>query len=137
MSVTYLDPTGLPKVGLYHQAAVTAGGPLVFVAGQVSVDAAGETVGAGDLAAQVEQSYVNVATALAAAGAGVHQLVKLTAYFVDWAPEKMPLIAEGLARAAQRLGLPELPAPPFTGIGVAALAAPDLMVEIEAVAAVG
>lgn len=109
----------------------------MFVAGQVAHDADGNPVGAGDLAAQVEQCYVNVATALAAAGASFDDVAKLTVYVVDWTPEKMPLLGEGLARAAERLGVPTLPAPPLTGIGVAALAEPDLLVEVEATAVVG
>ncbi|MEV6769435.1 hypothetical protein AB0N05_12500 [Nocardia sp. NPDC051030] len=51
---------------------------------------------------------------------------------VDWTPDKMSLFVEGAARAAKRLGVTALP--PLTGIGVAALAEPDLLVEIEATA---
>lgn len=46
----------------------------------------------------------------------------------------MPLFAEGVARAVEKLGI--TPAPPLTGIGVAALAAPGLLVEVEATAVV-
>ncbi|NPC98732.1 RidA family protein [Nocardioides sp. zg-DK7169] len=133
MAVELIDPEGLPEVGLYRQVSIGTGSRLVFLAGQVAIDAEGAVIGLGDLAAQVEQAYVNVGTALAAAGATFDDVVKLTAYFVDYEPGKMPLFVEGISRAAARLGI-ETPVAPLTGIGVAALAAPDLLVEIEATA---
>lgn len=135
MTITLRNPAGLPEVGAYHHVAVASPGRLVFVAGQVSWDADGVTVGAGDLAAQVEQCYVNVATSLAAAGATFDDLVRLTVYVVDWTPDKLPVFLEGVARAAARLG--STPAPPATLIGVAALDVPEHLVEVEATAAVG
>ena len=133
MPVTLLNPDALPQVPLYRQVAVASGSRMVFVAGQVAVDPSGELIGEGDLAAQVEQCYLNLAAALQAAGASFANVVKLTCYLVDYKPEKFPLFMEGRERAVQRLGIAE-PLPPFTGIGVAALAGPGLLVEIEAVA---
>ncbi|GAB2577119.1 RidA family protein [Kribbella endophytica] len=132
MTVTLINPAELPQIDLYRQVSVATGSKLVFVAGQVAWGADGATVGQGDLAAQVEQVYLNLAKALAAAGATFDNVAKLTAYLVDWTPDKMPAFLEGAGRAFARLGVD--PVPPFTGIGVAALAAPDLLVEIEAVA---
>lgn len=136
MPVTLLNPQGLPEVDLYRQVSVATGSKLVFTAGQVSVDAHGTLVGAGDLAAQAEQCYLNVATALAGAGATFDDVAKLTVYVVDWAPEKMGPFLEGVARAAAHLGI-DTPLPPFTGIGVAALAGEGLLLEVEATAVVG
>lgn len=132
MAVTMVDPEGLPAVGLYHHVAVATGTRLVSIAGQVAYDEQGRTVGPGDYAAQVEQSYLNVATALDAVGATFEDVVRLTMYVVDWSPDAMPLLLDGVARAAARLGTTA--APPFTGIGVSALAGPDLLVELEATA---
>jgi enamine deaminase RidA (YjgF/YER057c/UK114 family) len=132
MSVTMLDPEGLPQVGTHQQVALASGSRLVFVAGQVALDAEGRTVGADDLAAQVERCYLNVATALAAAGASFDDVAKLTLYVVDWTPDKLTVLGAGIARAAERLGITARP--PLTGIGVSALAAPDLLVEVEAIA---
>ncbi|MFD5748498.1 RidA family protein [Streptomyces sp. NPDC127033] len=132
MTITLVNPDGLPKVDLYRQVSVATGSRLVFVAGQVAWGADGATVGAGDLTAQVEQCYLNVGTALAGAGASFGDVAKLTVYLVDWTPDKMPLVEAGIARAAAKLG--GTPVPPLTGIGVAALAAPDLLVEVEATA---
>ncbi|QFU92111.1 RidA family protein [Amycolatopsis sp. YIM 10] len=134
MAINLVDPAGLPKVGLYRQVSIATGSKLVFVAGQVARDADGGKVGEGDFATQVEQCYLNLGTALAEAGATFDDVAKLTVYLVDWTPEKMPLFAEGLARASAKLGV--TPSAPLTGIGVAALAEPDLLVEIEATAVI-
>lgn len=135
MPVALLNPEGLPKPDTHHQVSVASGTKLVFVAGQVALGGDGGTVGVGDLAAQVEQCYLNVATALAAAGASFGDVVKLTVYAVDLTPDKLSLFVEGITRAAARLGI-ATPVPPLTGIGVGALAGPDLLVEVEATAVV-
>jgi enamine deaminase RidA (YjgF/YER057c/UK114 family) len=134
MTINLVNPEGLPEVPIYRQVAVATGSKLVFIAGQVAVDADGSRVGVGDFAAQVEQCYLNVATALAAAGASFDDVAKLTVYLVDWTPDKMPLFMEGVARASAKLGV--TPLPPLTGIGVAALAEPGLLVEVEATAVI-
>jgi enamine deaminase RidA (YjgF/YER057c/UK114 family) len=133
--ITLVDPAGLPQVGIYRQVAVATGSRTVHVAGQIARDAEGDKVGEGDFTAQVEQCYLNVGTALAEVGATFDDVVKLTLYFVasEWTPEKMPLFVEGVARAAATLGV-DVPMAPLTGIGVAALAEPDVLVEVEAIA---
>ncbi|MER6082842.1 RidA family protein [Streptomyces sp. NPDC001833] len=132
MAITLVNPSGLPKIDVYRQVSVATGSKLVFVAGQVAWDADGVTVGEGDLAAQVEQCYLNIATALAEAGGSFDDVAKLTFYVVDWTPDKMPPLLEGISRAAVKLGV--TPVPPTTLIGVAALDIPDHLVEIEATA---
>ncbi|MFF5139381.1 RidA family protein [Streptomyces sp. NPDC013157] len=132
MAITLVNPSGLPKIDVYRQVSIASGSKLVFVAGQVAWDADGVTVGEGDLAAQVEQCYLNIATALAEAGGSFDDVAKLTFYVVDWTPDKMPPLLEGISRAAVKLGV--TPVPPTTLIGVAALDIRDHLVEIEATA---
>lgn len=132
MAITLVNPGGLPEIDAYRQVSVATGSRLVFVAGQVAWDADGATVGDGDLAAQVEQCYLNVATALAGVGGSFDDVAKLTVYVVDWTPEKMPQFLDGVGRAAARLG--GSPVPPGTLIGVAALDVPEHLVEVEATA---
>ncbi|MGW1494965.1 RidA family protein [Streptomyces sp. NPDC002402] len=132
MPITLVNPEGLPKVDIYRQVSIATGSRLVHIAGQVARDADGGRVGEGDLAAQVEQCYLNIATALAEVGGSFADVVKLTVYVVDLTPDKMPMFLEGVARVAAKLGV--TPVPPLTGVGVAALAEPDLLVEVEATA---
>ncbi|MGW1812895.1 RidA family protein [Streptomyces sp. NPDC002125] len=134
MAITLTNPPGLPETGVYGQVSVATGSKLVFVAGQVAWDGDGVTVGEGDLAAQVEQCYVNVATALAGVGATFDDVAKLNVHVVDWTPDKMPLLLEGISRASARLGT--TPTPPATLLGVAALDIPEHMVEVEATAVI-
>ncbi|MGX7727996.1 RidA family protein [Rhodococcus sp. 2H158] len=135
MSINLVNPEGLPEVDLYRQLSIATGSKLIFMAGQVSVDVDGAIVGVGDLTTQAEQCYLNVATALAAAGASFDDVVKLTVYLVDWAPDKMGQFVEGVTRASAKLGI-ATPLPPLTGIGVAALAEPELLIEVEATAVI-
>lgn len=132
MPIELLNPEGLPKPDVYRQVAVATGTRTVYLAGQVARTADGEPVGADDLAAQVEQAFVNVATALDAVGGSFADVAKLTIYLVDWKPEKMSALGEGVGRAASRLGIDPVRA--VTLIGVAALGEPDLLVEVDAVA---
>lgn len=117
---------------VYRQMSVATGSRMVFLAGQVARDADGTPVGAGDLAAQVEQAYLNIGTAPAAVGGSFDDVAKLTVYVVDWSPEKFPLLGEGVARAGAKLGVD--PVKPITLLSVAALGEPDLLVEVDATA---
>ncbi|MFD4139623.1 RidA family protein [Streptomyces sp. NPDC058572] len=134
MAITLMNPDGLPETDAYRQVSIATGSKLVFIAGQVACDVDGVTVGEGDLAAQVEQCYLNIGTALAAAGASFDDVAKLTVHVVDWTPDKMPLLMKGVTRAAAKLGV--TPVPPATLLGVAALDVPDHLVEIEATAVI-
>ncbi|MER6445375.1 RidA family protein [Streptomyces venezuelae] len=134
MPITLVNPVGLPEIDAYRQVSVATGSKLVFVAGQVAWDADGVTIGEGDLAAQVERCYLNVSTALAEVGASFDDVAKLTVYVVDWTPDKMPLLMEGITRAATTLGV--TPTPPASLLGVATLDVPEHLVEIEATAVI-
>lgn len=133
MTITLTDPKGLPKVELYRQMSIATGSRLVFIAGQVAWDAEGNLVGEGDLAAQVEQCFLNVGTALAEVGGSFDNIVKLNIWVADWSVDKMPLWEEGRARACAKLGVTTF-VPPGTLLGVGALFVPEHLVEIEAIA---
>jgi enamine deaminase RidA (YjgF/YER057c/UK114 family) len=132
MTVHAFNPPGLPTPDAYRQIAIATGSRMVYLSGQVARTASGERVGEGDLVAQTEQAYLNVATALAAVGASFDNVARLNLYVLDWAPHKWQDIQEGARRAAHRLQA-DL-ARPMTLIGAAALAEPDLLVEVEATA---
>ncbi|MET9692273.1 RidA family protein [Streptomyces sp. NPDC006514] len=134
MAITLVNPKGLPEIDAYRQVSIATGSKLVFIAGQVAWQADGVTVGEGDLAAQVEQCYLNIGTALAEVGGSFNDVAKLTLYVVDWTPDKMPLLMEGIDRAAAKLGA--APVPPASLLGVAALDVPEHLVEIEATAVI-
>lgn len=132
MAVEVSNPEGLPKPDMYRQVAVATGSRFVFIAGQVARDADGQPVGSGDLAAQTEQAFRNVARAIASVGGSFADIAKLNVYVVDWSPEKMASLGEGAMRAAA--GGDVDPLKPITLIGVQSLGEPDLLIEIEATA---
>ena len=132
MPVQLVNPPGLPVPEVYAQLSVATGSRTVYLSGQVARDADGRPVGPGDLAAQTEQALLNVATGLAGVGGTFDDVAKLTVYVVDWTPDKLAALGEGIGRAAGRLGVD--PTKPVTLIGVAGLGEPDLLVEVDAIA---
>jgi 2-iminobutanoate/2-iminopropanoate deaminase len=64
-------------------------GRLVFITGQMALDAEGQLVGPGDFAAQVEQVFDNLVAALAAADATFDHVIKLTVLSVQDFTEHM------------------------------------------------
>jgi enamine deaminase RidA (YjgF/YER057c/UK114 family) len=108
---------------------VAVGTRIIHTAGQVSIDERGELVGAGDYAAQTAQVMRNIGLALAAAGASYADIVKITTYVVNYKPELRAVI--GKARAPF---FADRTPPASTLVGVTALALPEWLVEIEAVA---
>jgi len=69
-------------VGPYSQAI--AAGPLVFVSGQIPLDAQGRLV-QGDIVIQTVQVIANLKVILAAAGLALKDVVKTTVYLADLA----------------------------------------------------
>lgn len=124
-------PKGLLLNPAFSQVVVAAGTRTIYTAGQVAMDESGALVGGSDLAAQTTQVMHNVGLALAAAGASFAHVVKITTYVVNYKPEHRAII--GKARAPFFAdGTP----PASTLVGVSALAAPEWLVEIEAIAVV-
>ena len=130
MSLELIKPEDLPAPAAYTQVIVATGQRLIFVAGQVAVDAEGNLVGPGDVAAQARQAFANVGRALAAAGAGPQDVAKITTYVVHHRAEYRPLISEA------RVAVFGDHKPTSTLVGVEALALPDYLIEVEAIAVI-
>ena len=104
-------------------------GDLVIVSGQAAIDQDGHIVGVGDFDAQAEQVFRNLTRVLEAAGSGLDRVVKVTIYLTDMG--NFPKIVE----LRRRWFSPPYPAD--TIVEVAALALPELELEIEAIATAG
>jgi enamine deaminase RidA (YjgF/YER057c/UK114 family) len=115
--------------GFGYSQVVFGSGRLVVVAGQIARDENGELVGRGDPVAQTRQVFENLRRCLAAAGATFEDVVKLS-YFVTDA-SFLPAIRDVRDEYVDT----ENP-PASTAVQVAALFAPDYLVEIEAMALV-
>jgi reactive intermediate/imine deaminase len=129
MAKEAINPEGLPApVGPYSNVVTTPPGKLVFVAGQVALDAGGNIVGAGDIVAQTRQVMENIRLALEAAGATFADVVKIVNYITD--------VNEFSKMAAVRREYLREPHPTSTLVEVQALMFPELMIEIEAMAVI-
>jgi enamine deaminase RidA (YjgF/YER057c/UK114 family) len=116
-----------PHPGFSH-AASAAG--LVFVSGQIGADAGGRVVSPGEIVAQFTQAIRNVATALAAAGAGPEHALKLTYFVTDREAYRSALAPIG--SAYREVFGRHYPATSL--FEVKGLFDPEAMVEIECVA---
>jgi len=134
MNKQYLNPKELGAAPKFYSHAVSLAGQakLVYVSGQVSWGPDGRVVGAGDMRAQCEQVFKNLTAVLAAAGAGWGDIVKMNSYMVNLNAENVATFRE--ARAAY-LKPGQMPA--STLVGVTSLVQPELLLEVEVVAAVG
>jgi 2-iminobutanoate/2-iminopropanoate deaminase len=122
------DEAPAPVAGApYSQAIAASGGEVLWVSGQVPLDAAG-SLAADDVPGQTRQCLANVAAVVAAAGGSMADVVKTTVYMTDLA-----MFGEMNTVYAEAFG--EMP-PARATIGVAALPA-GAQVEIEAIAVLG
>jgi enamine deaminase RidA (YjgF/YER057c/UK114 family) len=128
VTLQLINPEGLPTPGTYTQVVVATGSKLVFIAGQEPEDPQGNSVGAGDLAAQARQVYANLGRALA--GARPEQVAKITIYVVGYRREYLPVIEEA------RRGLFGDHKPIDTLVGVQTLARPEYLIEVDAIAVI-
>ena len=119
-----LNPEGLHQrrvndLLLYsHAVIVDQPQKLIFISGQLARAADGSIVGVGDMRAQLRKTLENLRTALFAAGADLRTLVRTNTYVTD---------IEFYSHAM----------PTSTTVEVRRLAQPELLVEIDAIAALG
>lgn len=125
-AIRRVNPPTLAKPNGYAQVVIATGSRTIFLAGQTPVDREGKIVGAGDFRAQANQAFENVKAALAAAGVGFDQIVRVNYYVLDMA--NAPVLRE--VRNTY-LGS-NIPA--STLIEVKKLAREEYMIEIEATA---
>jgi enamine deaminase RidA (YjgF/YER057c/UK114 family) len=123
-------PETMPQpASRYSQVALAEGVTRrLEISGQVGVHPDGTA--AEGLANQLDTALANVDRALVAAGMTRANLMKITVYLTENSPEA---IATYRARRDHWVG--DAPAPAATLLVVAGLAAPHLVVEVDAVAA--
>ena len=133
MSHTIVNPDGLhdpAPFGYSHTVAIPSGTELILVAGQYGSDLNGTVVSA-DFGEQVRQAFGNLGVALGTHGLDLSDVVQLRTYVVNLDFDKLGAIGQAVGS-----GCGDTP-PTQTVIGVAGLAMPDILfeVEVEAVAA--
>ncbi|HXU89204.1 MAG TPA: RidA family protein [Methylomirabilota bacterium] len=131
--ISAVRPRTLPKPAGFSYGYEVKSGRLLFVAGQVAVDAEGRIVGRGDLVAQFRQTCANIHAVLSAAGGEMTDLVKLTIYVLDVAEYRKNLKAIG--EVYREYFGKHFPAMTLVGARDLFDAADGALIEIEGVAA--
>jgi enamine deaminase RidA (YjgF/YER057c/UK114 family) len=124
---SYINPPGLVAPTGYTHVVVAADRRTVYIAGQVAFDSAGKLVGGSDFKAQAEQVFANLRRALGSVDASFADVVKTTTFITD--AKQVPALRDIRSRYLD----PEHP-PANTLLVISALARPELLIEIEAVA---
>ena len=127
-SIIRLNPTTLPNAGEmgYSQISIVEPGRMAYISGQVAWQANGQAVPEG-LVEQMTIVSHNAKAALDAVGATPHDVVIARIYMVNLTPERLEEVMPSF------LSTFEGAQPCVTGVGVEALSAPDLQVEMELV----
>lgn len=130
MTIERINPAGMHANPAFSQGIVVpANRRLLFIGGQNAVNARGEVVGAGDVAAQAGQALDNLLTVLAAAGGTLDDLVEVSILLAEGA-DLHAAYGAWMARSAG-MGKP----PTVTFARVAGLARPEYLIEVKAIAA--
>ena len=78
----FINPSTMSKpIGFAHVVDITGPGRMIYIAGQLGIDADGKL--AGSLREQIAQAFENIRQGLSAVGAGFMDIVKLNVYLVD------------------------------------------------------
>jgi enamine deaminase RidA (YjgF/YER057c/UK114 family) len=130
--VSHFNPPELPVPSGYSHAS-SGSGEVVFVGGQVGCDVSGKILEPGDMTAQFGRAIRNLGIALAAAGCGPTDVIKVNYLVTDVTAYRAALKPIG-AHYREVFGR-NFPA--STLLEVKGLFDPEAMVEIEAVAVRG
>ena len=127
-AVTYRNPAGLWTSPRLTQVVEVANARMIYLSGQTPADAS-YRVRSADFVAQANAVYDNIEIALKAVGAGLRNVVKTTTYLVDAA--HIPAIRDVRIERYRDLEAP----PANTLLIVSRLAEPEMLIEIDVVAA--
>ena len=126
---SYINAPDAPTPIAYSH--VVKMGPMLFVSGQLPIDAKRQLVAPGDLRGQTRQVLENIRRVLAAAGASWGDVAKLTIFVVGM--DQIQQVREARQAYYQEQGIEP---PAATAVGVAGLAVEGALIEIEAFAVV-
>jgi enamine deaminase RidA (YjgF/YER057c/UK114 family) len=128
-----LNPDSMGKpLGQYSQIARAKGGELVFIAGQLATDEAGNLVGEGNFDAQCAQVYANIEAALKSVGGGWKNVVQFTTYLVH--SQDVPRLRAFRQREFGKF-FPDGAYPPNTLLIIDRLVSESHLIEVQTVAA--
>jgi 2-iminobutanoate/2-iminopropanoate deaminase len=124
----YSAPGVFEPVAYSQAIKVTGAQTILFLAGQVAYDKDGAVLHRGDFKSQAREVFRCIKALVEAGGGRMDSIVKITTYLTDvrYRPDLVPIREEFFGKKG----------PASTLIQVAALAHPDYLIEIEAIAVV-
>jgi enamine deaminase RidA (YjgF/YER057c/UK114 family) len=131
--IKIFNPDGLAKpAGTYTHIAHAKTQDVIFIAGQLPMDASGNTVGKGDFEAQCAQVYANIHIALRAVGADWNNVGQFTSFLVR--PQDAAAFRAYRGREFPKM-FPGGAYPPNTLLIISRLADENYLLEVQTVAA--
>lgn len=126
--IRFVNPTTLSKPVGYSHLAEVSNAKMIYISGQVALDQAGNLVGEDDMRAQAQQVFTNLKAALEAVGADFNSVVKLNFYLLDISQ------VQAIGEVRDQYVNTQHP-PTSTAVEVRRLFREDILIEVEAVAA--
>ncbi len=125
----FINPPEIAPANGYTHVVEVSNSKMVFIAGQIAFDTAGNLVGKDNLQQQAEQVFENLKAALASVDADFSHVVKFTFFMTDIS--QIPVVREVRNRYI------DLAHPPASSaFEVRKLFRDELLIEIEAIAAI-
>jgi len=126
--IRIVNPDSISKPFGYSHVAEVTNARMIYISGQVALDQAGNLVGEGDMRAQAQQVFANLRAALEAVGADFNNVVKLNFYLLDISQ------VQAIREVRDQYVNTQRP-PTSTAVEVRRLFREDILIEVEAVAA--
>lgn len=122
-----IQPDTVPRpVAEYAQGVEVSGGRMLYISGQVPIDAEGRLVGEGDIREQARQVFRNIKAIVEEAGGSMGDIVKLTTFLTN--------MEDYAGFVEVRSEFIPAPYPAATLVEVSSLVRPEWLLEVEAIA---
>ena len=129
MTSRFINPPEIAPANGYTHVVEVSNSKMIFISGQVAFDSSGQLVGKDDLLQQTQQVFKNLHAALAAAGADFSHVVKFTYFMLD-------ISQIGVVRSVRDQYVNRAQPPASSAVEVRKLFRDEVLIEIEAIAAV-
>jgi enamine deaminase RidA (YjgF/YER057c/UK114 family) len=115
----------------YCHACLVGSGKIAYISGCLPLDRDGSVLAKGDFAGQVKIALSNMGKVLEEVGATFNEVVKMNFFVTGFNKERLAVVRD-TRRAFINMDRP----PSITTVGIECLYDPEILVEIEAVAAI-
>lgn len=125
----FINPPEIAPANGYTHVVEVSNSKMIFIAGQIAFDTAGNLVGKDNLQQQAQQVFENLKAALAAVGADFSHVVKFTYFMID-------ISQIAVVREVRNQYIDVAHPPASSAVEIRKLFHDDLLIEIEAIAAI-